>query len=258
MNNRSRTHPRPMYIIGMLWLASATGLAQQAESVDSASTPAARRLAIIRLQHMPAVDVAQVIVSTMLANNPNESPVAVHAEPVGNSLVINAPPAEIQAITHLVEQLDVPQPLILVDVTLVQLHAGADKPDLLRAYQDRLLTPEDLAELRRDVRQESGITVMARPNLMVLSNQPGFVRLAKAAEDRDLKLTLAVTAGATPQGRIVMEFDIDVASAEDEHTLLQTSVGLPSGHGVIVADLGIVERAAHPSFAVVATAKFVE
>jgi beta-lactamase regulating signal transducer with metallopeptidase domain len=217
---------------------------------------------VIPMQHSPAIDVATVLAKLFSDGKEGVSGVVIQAEPTSNAIAISAPAPLFSEIVGFIQKMDVAPQMIMVDVVLMQIPAAVagEEVNWLRSYQDRILSAEKVAEFKLAVRQEPGVKVVGQPKLMILNNQPGVVRLVKqsdqAAESSPKQgLMLGVTARATTQGLIAMEFDVDLPSSGKDTVSLQTTVSLQSGQGIVIGGIGIDEKAAGSNFAIFVSAK---
>jgi type II secretory pathway component GspD/PulD (secretin) len=242
-------------------MASEAGLAavpatQPMAAPKAATTEQPTRL-VIRLSHVPAVDIARAVERFLDSEQqkgqraddhlPSPHPSIFVTEPVSNSLLVSATPQIVDSVTKLISKLDTPPSAVVVKVCIAELlprsRDGKTDGRSDASTVDKAPSMEkDAAAWLAWAKKQGRLEVLSQPQIMTLDNQPAFLKID------------GLTVGATPRisskGSVVMELDVQRASVLNRDgaagptigkIMLQTTISAKDGQTIIVG--GLAERA---------------
>lgn len=194
----------------------------------TSTTP--RKRAIFRLNNAPALDVAETIRTLydgeMKANPGSKTPdVVISSDAVSNCLLVSASEDDLAQIEEFIKTLDAPKSMVRVEMLIAQ--AGSfDSEEDAKKVRDRLLglgksggvDSEEFGKQIAELRDEKLLTVLSRPQIMTLDNQPAFVQVGEALVGKPADGPVpGVTVGLTPriaEDLVLMEVDVEITRAE--------------------------------------------
>ncbi len=199
--------------------------------------------------------------------------VAIAVSKVGNSLVISGPPDAVEEVRTVLDKLDQPQGLVLLEMEIGETSDSATKPAGAAAAVSRpsaAATTDAFRLLARPANMET----TGRVRLVAANNEPAFVQLGarvprvastlSSAKGQttttvldNVGLILGVTARIEPHGTIALQVDaeqsqlgpekegIPISVAGDkiirtpriETAMVQTSVTIPDGQTIILGSM---------------------
>jgi type II secretory pathway component GspD/PulD (secretin) len=221
-----RKAPAALLLLSAVVTAGVVLAAQQAEEPRTSrvsqpekqpTTPQPERI-VYRVENSPALDVANAVKELIRSETASAAgvgdpavaqpgAVTIVPEMVSNSLLISAPPAQLEAVTKMIERLDQPPSTIVVRLLIAEVElpepkqSDAGEPDkaapqsaLLRTLRQSSLTGvfaegesgavlnADEAELDKvleALEKKGRVKIIARPQLMMLNNQPALLHTGK-------------------------------------------------------------------------------
>jgi type II secretory pathway component GspD/PulD (secretin) len=258
--------------------------------VLKAGTPEHARV-ICRLNHVPAFSMAQTI--NQLLRGEGQLPpsgeraekaatarsVVLVPESIGNRLLIAGPPDAVEEVRRLIEELDQPPGMLVLEVVLGEAPVSQEKPAGSRKSERKPSSAGPAAQVRV-VERPPQMETIGRGRLTTMDNQPAQIQIgtrvpgfrgASAPSSpgqagqmslENVGLTLAVTPRIIP-GAVVMEIDVTqsqlgpenesvtvgiagnqlVRSAKIDTTMAQTTVRIRDGESMV---LGSIARAGKP------------
>ena len=237
---------------------------------NTAPVPQRKQLAI-RLSHVPVLDAAKSLEQFLESeqkgqrsyeNAPNPNRVVLVPEPVSNTLLISGTPKMVDSVTELVAKLDAPSPVVKVDMCIAELYGkrGDGRSDDSAMGRAPPMEKDGAAWLAW-VKKHGRLEVLGRPQIMTLNNQralitigqrvrtgvpePGAEGPAKGNQVEQAKpgLTVGLTPRISPEGLVVMELDVEVASVVSQEgatgpsigkTTVQTTISAKDGRTVVL------------------------
>jgi len=217
-------------------------VSQIIEGLD-ASPASERKTEVVRLKNSQASEVAAAIrtfldqerqrVTQVLgpealgtAQRVLEREVAVVAEPISNTLLVSANPRYFEQMKALIEELDRPQPQVLIQVLIAEVtldsltdlgvewsysgskgnadySIGTDfnvKRDLLSAGGfSTAVTGSDFSFLLRALKNDGRLQVLSRPQIVTADNKPATINIGQ-------RVPLITDSRVTPQGDTINSF----------------------------------------------------
>ena len=180
---------------------------------------------VYRLRHAAAADVAHALKSHFGEN----CGVSVVAEPVSNTLLVSAGPAEFQRIMKIVAAIDQAPPSVQLTMTWIEARGGfIEKTGLCPAGESgcgKAWTMSDrevrmFNALLRQGKQDGTLEILSRPQLQVMDNQTGFVQVGQqypcpsqapdgktGIEMVPVGLTTKVTPRFLPDGKVLLRIE---------------------------------------------------
>ena len=207
-----------------------------------------RESTVCRVRNQPAVDVASAI-NEFLRSERGAQPAAkpegeavIVAEPISNSLIIGATPQMLHDVLELVEALDRSSAMVRLEVLLVEVALG----DEAKKEPSELVlkaSAESMDAAIEALKKRGELTVLARPQIMTLDNQPAFLQIGQrvpritganvSSRGRTNSVTfedMGLSLGLTPRidaekGLVTMEIDFEKShlGPEEEGAPLATS-----------------------------------
>ena len=225
------------------------------DSRASRLTKAIRRKTVVsRLQHVPAADTCESLQKWLEKRQPKtDQPVAdVIPDAITNSLLIRGTAEQLEEIHSLLRQLDQPRQQIRLKALLAEV-ALKEAPQDGAGSTTSPVSDGALDEVIRELQQRGDLRVLARPELLVLDNQPAFLQLGQrvprivgtattrggvtnTVQLENVGTIVAVTCRIADEGSVTMEIDLERShlGPEDEGTPL--SVG-PDGDTIRTASV---------------------
>ena len=191
---------------------------------------APRKRAIFRLNNAPALDVAETIRTLydgeMKANPGSKTPdVVISSDAVSNCLLVSASEDDLAQIEEFIKTLDAPKSMVRVEMLIAQV-GSFDSEEDAKKVRERLLglgksggvDSEEFGKQIAELRDEKLLTVLSRPQIMTLDNQPAFVQVGEALVGKPADGPVpGVTVGLTPriaEELVLMEVDVEITRAE--------------------------------------------
>ncbi len=191
---------------------------------------APRKRAIFRLNNAPALDVAETIRTLydgeMKANPGSKAPdVVISSDAVSNCLLVSASEDDLAQIEEFIKTLDAPKSMVRVEMLIAQVSSDDSNEDA-KNVRERLLglgksggvDSEEFGKQIAELREQKALTVLSRPQIMTLDNQPAFVQVGEALVGKpDDGPVPGVTVGLTPriaEDLVLMEVDVEITRAE--------------------------------------------
>jgi type II secretory pathway component GspD/PulD (secretin) len=213
-----------------------------------ARSNAARKRAVVQLNHAPAADVAKTLSEFYAREGPSQAmsayiahasqaQVNVVAEPLTNSLIVSATPDTFAEITQMVAQLDQRLPSVTVRLLIVRVTAETkdfadvldlsvpdDKPTTSKKGEgrsERALTASHitLKGLADRLAKTKGVELIAEPQIRTISNQSAFVQIGERLPTpkdgqsgytyQNAGLTIGITPRVDAHQRVTMEIDVE-------------------------------------------------
>ncbi len=217
---------------------------RNAPSADRAPRPArivGRKSVVLRLQHVPAVDTSKLLQQWLekLQAKTDQLVADVIPDAITNSLLIRGTEEQLEEIHSILGQLDQPQPQIRLKTLLAEVALPEPPEDGAGATAAYRVSDGDLNQVIQELRERGELRVLARPELLVVDNQPAFLqigqrvpRITGRANSRgsvsntiqleNVGTLIGVTCRVTDQGSIIMEIDLERShlGPEDEGTPL--------------------------------------
>ena len=144
---------------------------------------------------------------------------------VSNSLVISGPPEAVEEVQSLVDKLDQPVAMLLLDVEIGVAPVGERKP--VEGPKPKEKSPAATAEPFRLPQRPEKMETTGRVQLIALDNQPAFARMGsrvprvasmstsptgggtRSTTLDNVGLTVGATARIDPDGAVVMQIDVE-------------------------------------------------
>ena len=160
------------------------------------------------------------------------SSVAMAINTVSNSLVISGPPEAVEEVRTLVDKLDQPPPMLLLEMELGVVPVGDAKP--AKSPKSKETGPAVMAEPFRLPKRPENMETTARARVIALDNQPASIHmgssvprvnavstLSAGGETRSITrenvgLLVGVTARIAPDGEVVMLIDVEQSQVGPE------------------------------------------
>jgi beta-lactamase regulating signal transducer with metallopeptidase domain len=191
---------------------------------------APRKRAIFRLNNAPALDVAETIRTLydgeMKANPGSKTPdVVISSDAVSNCLLVSASEDDLAQIEDFIKTLDAPKSMVRVEMLIAQV-GSFDSEEDGKKVRERLLglgksggvDSEEFGKQIAELREQKALTVLSRPQIMTLDNQPAFVQVGEALVGKpDDGPVPGVMVGLTPriaENLVLMEVDVEITRAE--------------------------------------------
>lgn len=251
---------------------------QAADNRGSAVVP--RRPLVIRLENVPAVDAARAVeefldseraASQTGAEVVNLSKAVIIAEPISNSLVLSGTPEVVDSLTELIAKLDTAPDTVMVELHVAELLSPSRDSGTDDAASDDSAAPkapsmqEDGAAWLAWAIEHGRLNTLSRPQIMTRDNQPAYIMIGsevplqpesagpdkgKQIERAFAGLNIELIPRISPDGRVVMELDVNVASVVNRNgagspiiarTALQTTVSAEDGQTIVLAGLKSTE-----------------
>ncbi len=205
---------------------------------------------VIKLRNAAAADVATVIQTHMakvmsgltiggagVVESPCPAcrqPVCITADPVTNTVLINASPEWYPKILKMVEKLDVAIDQVSITCLLAEVDPelikdlGVELKDASPSFVFQFRASNTLKALVRALKTQGRIDILSMPNIQTLDNQMGSVSVChtcpyvtsewthlgtfepKIAYRKDVGVTLQVTPRIDPEGRVLMRVESSV------------------------------------------------
>ncbi len=275
--------------------AAAAGSRQLAARGTPAEKPAQEPLTVLksgpdhvrvvyRLKNCPVTDVNRVLQelfrlegglhkSATSSKGAAGSGVAIVPDPVTNSLFISGAPGAVEEVQGLLDKVDQPPQMLLVEVEIGVAPVGEAKP--AASPQPKEKSRAAANEPFRLPQRPEKMETMARARLMTLDNQPGFVHTgsrvprvtgttvsATGGETWSTTLSnvgplVGVTARIDPHGAVTMQIDVELSQVGPESegipisvaagkvlrspridaTTIQTTVRIPNGQTLVLGSI---------------------
>jgi type II secretory pathway component GspD/PulD (secretin) len=213
------------------------------ETKAKQSAPGDRETIVVRLDHVPALDVAETIKQWLESEEKatGQAVTTVVAVVVTNDLVISGSPEQLKTIRAVVRELDRPAPQIRLKAMLVELTLP-EAPALLSGDTSADISNKDFNEIVAQLKERGDLRVLAQPQLLCAENQPAFLQSGQRVprvtgatstsrgQTRQVTLEnvgtiLGVTARETEHDWVTLEIDLERShlGSDDEGTTLATS-----------------------------------
>ena len=183
-------------------LATPAALAQDAEKADNEEP----QRKVYRLKHVPATDLAVVLKQVLRREDAVDgkkpvitNDVLILAEPVTNSLVLSGSAKVIEETVDLIEDLDRRPALVQVRALIAEI--STDESEGMLDDLAASAEVQSIDELAAAMEKRPGLRVLSRPQLAVLDNQPGALKI----ESRTPRITGVATGPAGQTNRVSME-----------------------------------------------------
>jgi type II secretory pathway component GspD/PulD (secretin) len=205
--------------------------------------------------------------------------VAIAPSKVNNSFVISGPPAAVEEVRGLLDKLDQPMGLILLEMEIGEAPVGAASSTASSTPAGK--SPGAAVEPFRLLQRPANMETTGRVRLITMDNQPAFAQMgARVPRVKDVSgsptsgqkssislenvgLILGVTPRISPDGTVVMEIDAEQSQAGPENegvpisvagdkvirspridvTTVQTTVTIPNGQTIILASVARQSKA---------------
>ncbi len=240
-----------------------------------------RSTIVLRLQHAPVTDTADVI-REWLKNEQAESDdpkVTVAVDAVSNSLLLRGMPEQLENLQAILRELDQPVRQFHLQSLLAEVALPEDAPPGAGSITQEVVEG-DLDQALANLKQRRELRMVARPELMVSDNQPAFLQLGNrvprltgtsvsnrgmtnSVSMENVGTILGVTGRVSDDQIITLEIDVEasylgpeeegtpVATSEQQvirtpaiHTCsVQTTVALKNGQTVLIG--GMVYQSDH-------------
>ena len=217
--------------------------------VDRKASREPRRTMMIRLDNLPAVDVAETLRAWL--NSEREAirfaPVTVVPSMQANQLIVTGAAAQIEAVRNIIAELDQPQPQVRIRTVLLDVERK-DPTDAKAIVPGSQIAAGALPDVLAGLAARGDVDVISKPELLIANNQPAFVQFAtrtprivssaitsrgrsNAVEYDEIGTTLGVTARVKGKKSVVMELDLDGSflGNEREGVVVSTS---PDGESI--------------------------
>ena len=210
-------------------IAVRTNTPAQAPTYATAGTSPARKRAIFRLKNAPAIDVAETIenlfkgeVQGPYASKPS---VVISPDAVSNCILVSGSEDDIAQIEEFIETLDAPSSMVRVEMLIAEVKTP-ESEDAAEDVRNRLLglgksggVDSDLfAKELAELREQGVLTVVSRPQIMTLDNQPASVQIGEALIGKPSDGPVpGVTVGLSPRvsdESVTMEIDVEIVRVE--------------------------------------------
>jgi type II secretory pathway component GspD/PulD (secretin) len=207
---------------------------------------------VLRLRAAPATQVATTLQQFFAAEiqqsnataserggTPGKGPltreVAIAAEPISNSLLLGGPADAVEQVAKLVEQLDQPPAMVMLEVVL-----GEAPADVLSMKPTAETKPAANSAMRRLMEKPERMEVVSRARLVTLDNQPAYVEIGRvegvitgitttafgqtnSVTSRNVGTKVQCIPRVGDDGRVTMDIDVSYSG-----------LGAP-GEGVVIA-----------------------
>ncbi len=206
-------------------MAARTNSPAQAPTYAPAGTSPARKRAIFRLKNAPAIDVAETIENLFKGEAQGPYPVVISPDAVSNCILVSGSEDDITQIEEFIETLDAPSSMVRVEMLIAEVKTP-ESEDAAEDVRNRLLAlgksggvdsdlfAKELAELR----EQGVLTVVSRPQIMTLDNQPASVQIGEALIGKPSDGPVpGVTVGLSPRvsdESVTMEIDVEIVRVE--------------------------------------------
>jgi type II secretory pathway component GspD/PulD (secretin) len=209
-----------------------------------------------RLKNVAAADAAQAL--TCFAKLKTLS-ICIVAEPVSNTLILSAAPAQITQATAVLCGLDVEPPRVHMQMILVRVPAGFAEKMGLGNDKKRVLTPREVRKLNAAIRRqkpEGNVDVLSRPELITLDNQTAKVQIGNAESGVEATITPRVSR----DGAILLRVEAQVRETSGQVTTAQTietTETVRDGGTMVVRGMRATDAAGDTVVLTIVTAKLV-
>jgi type II secretory pathway component GspD/PulD (secretin) len=159
-----------------------------------------------RLRNVAAADAAQAL--TRFAEQ-KALPIRIVAEPISNTLMVSAVPAQLKQATVALASLDAEPTRVHMQLMLVRVPAGFAEEIGLSNDKKRVLTPREVSKLNTAIRRrkpEGHVDVLSRPELLTTDNQPATVQIGNAESG----VAATITPQVSPDGAILLRVAVQL------------------------------------------------